>query len=211
MKKLLVLITTMLMLSISALAMAAEKGAQIPVSQKINDAYAAIWHGAQGTHTKVGIVYKNNAKTTYDDEIDVKLLEAIVAAIKPQDHVLVDATASLEELQNIGVNDLAMAERADLIDVLGKKDLDYAVIVQVDPFVRKERVAMFRYTLEMTSNIPFKIIDVKSNRYIFNGKLVEFAKHGSAVGGVSNKATVMKVLEAVCPQIQQNIAKIPKG
>ena len=211
MKKLIVSIMTIMMLAFASVALASNVGPQVPTSQKISEAYAAQWNNQQGKHTRVGIIYKNNAQTTYDDEIDYKVINCLVQAVNPNDHVMVDATTALNDLQSIGINDITMAERADLIDVLSKYNLDYAVMVQVDPFVRKERLSMFRYTLEMTSSIPVKIIDVKGNKYIFNGKFVEMAKHGSAVGSVSNKATVMKVLDNVCLQIYDDVCKIPKG
>ena len=211
MRKIFCTLVAVLVLAVTSIAMAATVGPQIPTSQKISEAYASIWNGQPGRLTRVGVIYKNDAKTTYDDEIDVKMINSIVKAISPYDHVLVDSTALLNDLQSMGINDITMAERNDIIDVLAKDNLDYAVIVQVDPFVRKERMSMFRYTLEMTSSIPVKIIDVQNNKYIFNGKYTEFSKHGTAVGGVSNKATVMKVLDIVCPELERDIAKIPKG
>lgn len=211
MKKIVVILMSVLMLCVTAICCAADVGSKIPTSDKISEVSTKIWQGEQGKFTKVGLVYLNNAKTTYDDEIDYKILETIIAKIKPSEHILIDATPVLSDLQAMGINDIVLAERADIIDSLKAKGLDYAIIVQVDPFVRKERMAMFRYTLEMTSSIPVKIVDVEGNKYLYNGKIVEFAKHGTAVGGVSNKSTVMKVLDQAEPQFAQIISRIPKG
>ncbi|MDO4178573.1 MAG: hypothetical protein Q4D21_05210 [Phascolarctobacterium sp.] len=210
MKKLCLVLVSILMLCVSAIGFAADTGSQIPTSTKISEISKTVWNGAVGKSSKIGVVYLNNAKTTYDDEIDYKVLESIIKQIKPTEHTLVDATNVLNDLQAMGVNDISLAERADIIDSLKNSGLDYAVIVQVDPFVRKERMAMFRYTLEMTSSIPVKVVDVQGNKYLYNGKITEFAKHGTAVGGVSNKSTVMKVLDLVAKDFEQIIARIPK-
>ena len=46
------------------------------------------------------------------------------------------------------------------------------MLVQVNPFKRKERMALLRYTLEMTSDIMLRIIDVDNNEYLYNDKEV---------------------------------------
>lgn len=211
MKKLCLLLISLLVLCTTAIGFAADTGSKIPTSTKIQEIQTKIWNGAAGRLSKVGIIYNNKAKTTYDDEIDYHVLESIIKQINPNDHVMVDATAVLGELESMGINDITLAERADLLDSLKQHNLAYAIIVQVDPFIRKERMAMFRYTIEMTSDIPVKVVDVEGNKYLYNGKISEFAKHGTAVGGVSNKSTVMKVLDNAEPKLAEIIARIPKG
>ena len=212
MKKLFCLLITMFMLCISSMALAASQvGPQIPTSQKIAETYAKTWGTAQSDMTRVGLLYVNKALTTYDDEIDYRMLSDIVLCVNPKDHKLVDCSSRFADMQQMGINDLSLAERSDLIGVMSKDNLDYAVLIQVNPFIRKERMAMFRYTIEMTSDIIVKVIDMNNNKYLYNGKLSEMAKHGTAVAGVSNKSAVMKVLDIVCPKIQDIINNVPKG
>ncbi len=213
MRKFFVLFSSLLILCFATTVSAASKtGPSIPTSQKINECYQNIWNGVQGHSTKVGVIYLNRALTTFDDDVDYDVLEAVIEGINPQDHIMVDGTACLTELANMGVADLALADRADVIDILKKNQLDYAVLVQVDPFQRKERMAAFRYTLEMTSDIMLRIVDVKENKYLYNTKIVRMAKHGAAVGGVSNKSAVAKLLKDVGDEIYSVVStRIPKG
>lgn len=213
MKKIFVLFALLLIFCFATTVSAASKtGPSIPTSQKINECYQSIWNDAQGRLTKVGIIYLNRAQTTFDDDIDYDILDAVIEAINPQDHIMVDSTACLNEFASIGINDLTMAERADIIDVLKKNQLDYAVLVQVNPFKRKERMATFRYTLEMTSDIMLRVVDVQENKYLYNNKIIKMAKHGTAVGGVSNKSTVEKLLKEVGDEMYDVISTcIPKG
>lgn len=211
MKKIFLVLVSIMMLAFTAVSYAAEVGSKIPTSDKITEVYTRVWSGVEGKNTKVGLVYANKAKTTYDDEIDYKILEAVIKQIKPNDHILVDSTKVLADLDAMGINDLAMAERTDLMDSLKNSNVDYAIIIQVDPFIRKERMAVMRRTIEMTSSIPVKIVDVQANRYLYNGKISEFDKHGTAVALVSNKTTVMRVLEKVEVQLAEIVNRIPKG
>lgn len=218
MKKLLSLCAALLILCFAAVGSAAAKtGPSIPTEQKISECYQDIWKGAQGKNTKVGVIYLNRAQTTFDDDIDYDILKAVIGAIHPQDHIMVDGTKCVTELAAKNIQDLALAERADMIDVLREHDLDYAVIVQVDPFKRKERMALLRYTLEMTSDIMLRIIDVDNNEYLYNDKVIKMAKHGTAavsmgVGSVSNKSAVAKVLKDVNKEISVIIStRIPRG
>ena len=48
----------------------------------------------------------------------------------------------------------------------------------------------------MTAIVPIKIIDVKENRYLYNGKFTELAKDSSAIGGIGNKSVALKALRS---------------
>ena len=84
--------------------------------------------------------------------------------------------------------------------------VDYVVLVQVEPFVRKEKVTVFTLGKEMTAVVPFKIFDVKSGKYIYNGKFTELAKDSSVIGDVGNKSVALKALDSVNGKISGVIA-----
>ena len=73
---------------------------------------------------RVAVMYINNAKTTYNNEIDQKVLSNLVQAINPQKYVYVEGTPYLEKLKKMGIVDLTTAERADVVEVFEGEDID---------------------------------------------------------------------------------------
>lgn len=81
------------------------------------------------------------------------------------------------------------------------ENIDYAVFVEIQPMVRKEKMHFFNYGIEMTTQIPFKIIDVVNNKYLYNGKFVEKGEDSTSFGGLGNKGVVLKALEKANQQM----------
>ncbi|CAK7008678.1 hypothetical protein [Phascolarctobacterium sp.] len=160
---------------------------------------------------KVAVMYINNSQTTYDEDIDNILLPALKTAINEDTYSYIDGTPYVEKLNKIGIVDITTAERADIIDAFEGEDLDYAVFVQVDPFIRKDKMTFFTVGKEMTSIVPFKIIDIKNNKYLYNGKFTEVAKDSSMVGGIGNKSVALKALDKVSEEMSAIIdVRLPK-
>ena len=80
------------------------------------------------------------------------------------------------------------------------------MLVQIEPFVRKEKVTVFTLGKEMTAVVPFKIFDVESGKYLYNGKFTELAKDSSVIGDVGNKSVALKALDSVNAKISGVIA-----
>lgn len=51
-----------------------------------------------------------------------------------------------------------------------------------------------------------KVFDVKSGKYIYNGKFTELAKDSSVIGDVGNKSVALKALDSVNAKISEVIA-----
>ena len=152
------------------------------------------------------MLYVNNANTTYDADIDRAVLENVQAALKTSACEYIDGTEFFGQLNENGIADITQAERADIADVFKGSGVDYVVLVQVEPFVRKEKVTVFTLGKEMTAVVPFKIFDVKSGKYIYNGKFTELAKDSSVIGDVGNKSVALKALDSVNGKISEVIA-----
>ena len=184
MRKFLMLLMMLGLICLNAAALAgtpaaennAANAAPRPFSERLNKA-AAEENGA-----KAAVLYVNNANTTYDADIDRAVLN-----------------------EN-GIADITQAERADIADVFKGSGVDYVVLVQVEPFVRKEKVTVFTLGKEMTAVVPFKIFDVKIGKYIYNGKFTELAKDSSVIGDVGNKSVALKALDSVNTKISGVIA-----
>ena len=203
MRKFLMLLMMLGLICLNAAALAgapaaennAANAAPRPFSERLNKA-AAEENGA-----KAAVLYVNNANTTYDADIDRAVLENVQAALKTSACEYIDGTEFLGQL-----NDITQAERADIADIFKGSGVDYVVLVQVEPFVRKEKVTVFTLGKEMTAVVPFKIFDVKSGKYIYNGKFTELAKDSSVIGDVGNKSVALKALDSVNAKISEVIA-----
>lgn len=206
MRKFLLLLMMLGLICLNAVGFAAaaeigDAGAvQRPFSERLNKA-AAEENGA-----KAAVLYVNNANTTYDADIDRAVLENVQAALKTSACEYIDGTEFLGQLNENGIADITQAERADIADVFKGSSVDYVVLVQVEPFVRKEKVTVFTLGKEMTAVVPFKIFDVKSGKYLYNGKFTELAKDSSVIGDVGNKSVALKALETVNAKISEVIA-----
>lgn len=206
MRKFLLLLMMLGLICLNAVGFAAaaeigDAGAvQRPFSERLNKA-AAEENGA-----KAAVLYVNNANTTYDADIDRAVLENVQAALKTSACEYIDGTEFLGQLNENGIADITQAERADIADVFKGSGVDYVVLVQVEPFVRKEKVTVFTLGKEMTAVVPFKIFDVKSGKYIYNGKFTELAKDSSVIGDVGNKSVALKALDSVNAKISEVIA-----
>lgn len=151
---------------------------------------------------RVAVLYLNNGKTKFDEEIDQKALSNLAKCISPDKYEYIDGKPYIEALNKMGVVDISTAERTDIVDALAGQDIDYVVFMEIQPFVRKEKVHFFNYGLEFTTQIPFKIIDVVNNKYKYNGKFVEKAEDSVVVGGLGNKAVALKAMDKANEQIE---------
>lgn len=212
MRKFLMLLMMLGLICLNAAALAGAPAAennganavQHPLSERLK--IAAAKAGESDGLSKVAVLYVNNANTTYDADIDRAVLENVQAALKTSACEYIDGTEFLGQFNENGIADITQAERADIADVFKGSGVDYVVLVQVEPFVRKEKVTVFTLGKEMTAVVPFKIFDVKSGKYIYNGKFTELAKDSSVIGDVGNKSVALKALETVNAKISGVIA-----
>lgn len=143
----------------------------------------------------VALLYVNNAKTTYDDELNKKMMKNFDSLLK--NYNVIPGGRYIELLNKTGITDITTAERTDIIEVFKSENIDYVLFAELQPFVRKERITFFSYGIDMTGIVPIKIIDLKNNKYLYNGKFTEFASDSSMIGGIGNKSVSLIALDKV--------------
>ncbi|MDR3563031.1 MAG: hypothetical protein P4N59_16595 [Negativicutes bacterium] len=143
----------------------------------------------------VATIYINNAKSTYDDEITKKLTDRFNAKLAMYD--LRPGDKYIEKLNKMGVTDVTTAERADIVQVFTGEGIDYVVYAEVQPPIMKQWVSFFNIGVAATVTIPVKILDIKNNKYLYNGKFTEQADNSSMLGGVGTKAAVIKAMDQI--------------
>ena len=147
------------------------------------------------TKKKIALMFINNAKTTYDDELTTMVMENFDQILRPK-HEILPGAKYVELLSKVGIVDIATTERADILSVVKGENIDIIIFVELQPFLRKDKVRFFTVAKEMTLFMPVKIIDMKENRYIYNGKFTEQAEDSSAIGQIGNKSVALKVLRS---------------
>lgn len=161
---------------------------------------------AENVKPNVAVMYINNAKTKFDADIDKVMQEELARDIPSSVYNYVDGSTFVAKLNSMGIMDIASAERSDIVDCIAEDDVDYVVFVEIQPMVRKEKMHFFNYGIEMTTQIPFKIIDVVNNRYLYNGKFVEKGEDSTVIGGLGNKGSAMKALDRANLQMKTVLA-----
>ncbi|WP_462332417.1 hypothetical protein [Schwartzia sp. (in: firmicutes)] len=153
---------------------------------------------------RVAIVYVNNAKTTYDDVLDDCILKNLNESLS-KNFAVSRSDAVLKKLADSGMTDLAMAERRDIMDAVAGEGFDYIICLSLEPFQRKEKFSFFTQGIEIIATAPFKVIDVKGDRYLYNGKFVEQHYDSTWIGTVGNKSVALEAMQKINKDINKVI------
>ena len=159
----------------------------------------------------VAIVYENNAKTKYDNTIDKKLFEYLDAALPVRTYDLIDGRGYQAQLAENGIEDIADAERSDIVDILAGSGVDYFLYLGINPVQVKDKGSLLSAGKVANTSLPFRIIDINNNKYIYTKTYTESAKTMSAIGGVGSKSVTLEIMTRVGKQIQAAIeTRLPK-
>lgn len=160
---------------------------------------------------KVAIMYINNSKSTYNDNVDSEIFKYINRALPESKFELVDGTPYMEKLNKLGYMDISQAERADIMDAFAGEDIDYCIYLEIKPFIARDKVTFFTVGKDITTSVPFKIIDLVNNKYIYVGEFTEKASDSSMIGGIGNKSVALKAVGNIGQKIESVIdVRVPK-
>ena len=156
----------------------------------------------------VATIYINNAKSTYDDELSQKLSSRFNR--KLSSFTLQNDPKVVAKLNDAGITDISVAERGDIVQIFADENIDYIVYAEIQPPILAPWVSMFNQGVKATVTIPLKIIDVKNNKYLYNGKFTETADNSAVFGGVGTKAAVFKAMDKIFDKTDDVLrAKLP--
>ena len=117
----------------------------------------------------------------------------------------------MEKLAKIGFVDISSAERTDIVDAFAGDGVDYCIYLEVQPFVARDKVTFFTIGKDMTTSVPFKMIDLVNGKYLYVGKFAEKASDSTMIGGIGNKSVAIKALDTVGQKIASIIdVRLPK-
>ena len=160
---------------------------------------------------KVAVMYVNNSKSTYDDEVDKEIFKYLNKALPKDVYELVDGSPFVEKLNKLGYMDVSTAERADFIDIFQGEEVDYCLYLEIQPFVARDKMTFFTVGKDITTAVPFKMIDLGTGRYLYSGKYTEKASDSTMIGGIGNKSVALKALDSVGAKVLSEIqVRLPK-
>lgn len=206
MKKVAVILALLMLTCIGAVYAAEVQDVQKP---------AAAGEGQEAVKPKVAVVFVNNAKTTYDQELGDRLMGAVTAKLSRYE-VAASGAAAVERLTKAGVADMNMVEKADMVAAF--KDADFVVWLELQPVALQKWGAVFSEGVTAVVSVPLKVVDVKNNRYSYHNKFSEQADNRAVltnlvvpVSMVGTKAAALAALDKVSAKLAEALsASLPQ-
>ena len=150
-------------------------------------------------------IYSSNAGKSIDNsmnkEIENKITQSFVANFSGKYNIIV-GDSCLDKMKDAGMTDLSLAERSDIISFFAKDNVDYIVIFEGMPFGIVDsttETAMcgaipISFTTNTTySNAILKIIDIKNNVYLYNGRFAYQSEWAPFTGHVEHMFKKLKI------------------
>jgi hypothetical protein len=117
----------------------------------------------------------------------------------------------MKQLAEMGIEDLTTAERADILDAYEGSDIDYVIFLQIEPMLRKDKVSTFSKGKEMTATAPFKMLDIKNRKALYNGRITRVGETSTMFFKLGNKSVAMEAIEMINDKVNYEIKKrLPK-
>ena len=216
MKKLIIFILTAVMLCVSMTALAAKKEYNPYVKYVLEDeeyqeTLLTINSVKMERLPKVAVMYVNNSQADYYKAIDKEIMKNFKVILNPYIYQFIDGTPYMKQLAEMGIEDLTTAERADILDAYEGSDIDYVIFLQIEPMLRKDKVSTFSKGKEMTAVAPFKILDIKNRKALYNGRITRVGETSTMFFKLGNKAAAVEAIEMINEKVNYEIKKrLPK-
>ena len=216
MKKLFIFILTAVMLCVSMTALAAKKEYNPYVKYVLEDeeyqeTLLTINSVKMERLPKVAVMYVNNSQADYYKAIDKEIMKNFKVILNPYIYQFIDGTPYMKQLAEMGIEDLTTAERADILDAYEGSDIDYVIFLQIEPMLRKDKVSTFSKGKEMTATAPFKILDIKNRKALYNGRITKVGETSTMFFKLGNKGAAMEAIEMINDKVNYEIKKrLPK-
>jgi hypothetical protein len=157
----------------------------------------------------VAFLFVNNGNTNCNDAVNKLMMKDIQDRLSGN-YQLVDGDKYIERLNKFGISDISTAERSDIVQAFKNEHIDYVVYAEIQPVAIKHWISYFNQGANAILTVPFKIIDVSNDKYLYNGKFIKDADNSSTFGGVGTKAAVIAALDKVFVQMNEVLsARIP--
>ncbi|HWR38078.1 MAG TPA: hypothetical protein VN611_01140 [Patescibacteria group bacterium] len=172
--------------------------------------FAVAAFAAESEKPAIAVLFVNNAKTTYDDELGKKITDNINSTLSSK-YTLVPGKPFVEKLAKLGITDLSTAERNDISEAFKSESINFVIYIELQPVLIKSWESFFNQGTAATVTLPLKVIDLSQNKYLYNGKFIEQADNSSIFGGVGTKAGALAALGKVLKSVDEVlVSRIPE-
>ena len=212
MKKIFLFLLTTVMLSVAAVGFAAKEPYYPYQKYVVQDEdyqllLKSISQEQRKDLPKVAVMYVNNTYLDFYKDIDEEVMNNFKSVLDPHKYQFIDGTPYVEALAEMGIEDIVTAERADILDIYEDSDVDYIVFLQLEPMLRKDKVTTFTKGKEVTATAPFKILDVKRRKALYNGRITRVGDKSKAFFKMGNKSVTMEAVELINEKVNLEIRK----
>ncbi len=156
---------------------------------------------------KVAVMYINNAQVDFYKDVDEEIMDNFKRVLEPHQYQFIDGRPYVEALAEMGIEDIVTAERADILDIYENSDIDYVIFLQLEPMLRKDKVTTFTKGKEVTAIAPFKILDVKRRKALYNGRITRVGDKSKAFFKMGNKSVTLEAVEMINEKVTFEIQK----
>lgn len=153
----------------------------------------------------VSVLFINNAKTTYDDELTKKITDFLSQKVDGI-YLVKSGQPFLQELNQRGIHDLVQVEKLDIAELFRQDPVDYVICADLQPFIRKEKITVFTYGKDMTATFYLKIVDIPNNKYLYNGKFIIKASDSTTDWLIGNKSVAHMAIDKILIEIGEVIS-----
>jgi hypothetical protein len=131
-------------------------------------------------------IYSNNMGKTdlwksYENDIKTEIQKRFNKTFANNYNVII-GDEYLKKMNDAGMTDLSTAERADILGYFKDNDIDYIVIFETLPMNKENNSFGILFSMSWTSFSHLKFIDVKQNKYLYNGKFSYRSQWASVFG-----------------------------
>lgn len=143
----------------------------------------------------VAILYNQNiaANKSVRDNVKIMITGNAQAKLVRNYDVIVDHKY-YEKLSDIGFNDAISADKNDITPIFAKDSIDYVIILDASNFATNVDI----YSPQYIYFLRMKIIDIKNNTYLFNGKFTKEVEYKNTKEHMTSlNADMEKVLSTV--------------
>lgn len=119
--------------------------------------------------TTVFPIYINNAKTTFDKDLEQKLVQNIEPVLSKKYTIVKDDNYQ-EDFKKIGIDDVTKAERFDIVEVF-KDKTDFVVILEIEPIINESSSSLLSKSVTSKGSLQLKIVDIINKKYLVNERI----------------------------------------
>ncbi|WP_346354383.1 hypothetical protein [Azotosporobacter soli] len=116
---------------------------------------------------KIAVIYVNNAKLPYDNEVDSQFTANLTEKLGTN-YTLLSGQTYLDKIQQAGITNLADANSSDIAALFKSDVADYLIYMEV-----KTLAMQTQPNSPATLSVPLKIIDLKNKKELYNKTLAE--------------------------------------